>query len=58
MSPNLTVVEHRLGHSNIATTVDAYGHMVPSVDVALADGLSAPFAAKPAPAANNVTELR
>jgi len=55
VSPNLATVMHRLGHGSIAITVDTYGHMVPSVDAALADGLSALFTA---PAPSNVTPLR
>lgn len=38
----------RLGHEDIGTTVNTYGHLVPSVDAPLADGLSALFTAKPA----------
>jgi integrase len=56
VSPNLTTVMHRLGHSSIQVTVDTYGHLIPSVDAALADGLSALFEA--APPASNVSQLR
>lgn len=56
VAPNLHVVKERLGHEDIRTTVNTYGHLVPSVDAALADGLSALFSA--APPASNVTELR
>jgi hypothetical protein len=34
------VVKERLGHTSIRTTVDEYGHLLPSVDAALADGLA------------------
>jgi integrase len=40
-SPNLSLVKERLGHENIATTVDLYGKRVPSVDAALADAVGA-----------------
>jgi hypothetical protein len=48
----------RLGHEDIRTTVNTYGHMVPSVDAALADGLAALFDAAAQPAAGKVVELR
>jgi integrase len=38
-SPSLHVVKERLGHKGIRTTINIYGHMPPSVDVALADAL-------------------
>lgn len=38
---NLATVKERLGHENIATTVDLYGKRVPSVDAALADAVGA-----------------
>jgi hypothetical protein len=34
-----------LGHEDIRTTINTYGHLLPSVDAALADGLSALFEA-------------
>jgi len=40
-NPNLALVKERLGHENIATTVDLYGKRVPSVDAALADAVGA-----------------
>jgi len=40
-NPNLMLVKERLGHENIATTVDLYGKRVPSVDAALADAVGA-----------------
>jgi integrase len=50
--PNLALVKERLGHENIATTVDLYGKRVPSVDAALADAVGASiFAPTTAPAA-------
>jgi integrase len=56
VAPNLHLVKERLGHEDIRTTVSTYGHMVPSVDAALADGLGALFdsAASAAPASNVV----
>jgi integrase len=45
VAPNLHVVKERLGHDDIRTTVNVYGHLLPSVDAALADGLGALYAA-------------
>jgi integrase len=42
-TPNLHVVKERLGHDDIKTTVNRYGHLLPSVDEALADALGAMF---------------
>lgn len=53
---NLATVKERLGHENIATTVDLYGKRVPSVDAALADAVGASIFETPAP--DNVTPLR
>jgi integrase len=53
-NPNLTLVKERLGHENIATTIDLYGKRVPSVDAALADAVGASIFA----AADSVTALR
>ena len=44
---NLATVKERLGHENIATTVDLYGKRVPSVDAALADAVGASIFAPP-----------
>lgn len=52
VSPNLFLVKERLGHDDIRTTINTYGHLVPSVDAALADGLAALFEAE------NVVPLR
>jgi len=52
VSPNLHVVKERLGHKDIRMTINTYGHLVPSVDRALADGLGAMFEA------DNVVPLR
>lgn len=41
VAPNLHVVKERLGHEDIRTTINVYGHLLPSVDQALADGLGA-----------------
>lgn len=45
----------RLGHSGIGITMDRYGHLLPSVDAALADALDAGHAAVPP---ENVAALR
>ncbi|MEJ7786462.1 MAG: hypothetical protein WKF96_16790 [Solirubrobacteraceae bacterium] len=54
ITPNLAAVKERLGHENIATTIDLYGKRVPSVDTALADGVGASIFA----ASNDPRELR
>jgi hypothetical protein len=41
VAPNLHVVKERLGHKDIRMTINVYGHMVPSVGRALAEGLDA-----------------
>lgn len=51
---NLHVVKERLGHDDIRTTINVYGHLLPSVDEALADGLDAMHAES---APNNVLAL-
>jgi integrase len=43
VAPNLHVVKERLGHEDIRTTINVYGHLLPSVDAALADGLGRLF---------------
>lgn len=43
VAPNLHIVMRRLGHSSITTTVDEYGHLLPDLDLALADGLEKLF---------------
>lgn len=43
VNPNLAMVQHRLGHEDIRTTINIYGHLLPSVEAALAEGLSATF---------------
>jgi hypothetical protein len=52
VSPNLHVVKERLGHKDIRMRINTYGHMVSSVDRALAGGLDAMFEA------DNVVPLR
>ena len=52
VAPNLYVVMNNLGHDDIKTTINTYGHMLPSVDAALADGLTALYEA------DNVVQLR
>lgn len=54
---NLAMVKERLGHENIATTVDLYGKRVPSVDAAIADAVGASIFGEPEPALDNVTPL-
>jgi integrase len=61
ISPNLHVVKERLGHESITTTIDTYGHLLPSTDVALMEGLSALFeqgATPPVSDSGRVTPLR
>lgn len=43
VSPNLAMVQARLGHDDIRTTINTYGHLLPSVEAALAEGLTATF---------------
>ncbi len=45
VEPYLYIVKERLGHEDIRTTINVYGHLVPSVDEALADGLGKLFVA-------------
>ena len=52
---SLHVVKERLGHDDIRTTINIYGHLLPSVDAGLADALDALHAES---AAGNVTPLR
>jgi integrase len=37
------LIQARLGHSSITTTLDRYGHLFPSVEEALADALDVTF---------------
>lgn len=55
VAPSLHIVKERLGHTSIRTTVDEYGHLLPSVDAALADGLADLFNEGAAP--DNVVPL-
>jgi integrase len=48
------LIQARLGHASITTTLDRYGHLFPSVEEALADALDAAFNETPP----NVIELR
>jgi integrase len=43
VSPNLAMVQARLGHEDIRTTINIYGHLLPSVEAALAEGLTETF---------------
>jgi integrase len=38
------LIQARLGHSSITTTLDRYGHLFPSVEAALAEALDLTFA--------------
>lgn len=40
------VIQKRMGHASIRTTMDVYGHLLPSADEAVADGLGTLFAAE------------
>jgi integrase len=53
VQPNLAMVQARLGHEDIRTTINVYGHLLPSVEAALSEGLTATFNE-----ASNVTALR
>lgn len=41
------IIQKRLGHANIATTMDVYGHLLPSADAGVAAGLDRMWAAGP-----------
>lgn len=43
VTPSLHLVKERLGHEDIRTTINTYGHMLPSVEEGLNDGLAALF---------------
>jgi integrase len=43
VSSNLAMVQARLGHEDIRTTINIYGHLLPSVEAALSEGLTATF---------------
>ncbi len=47
-------IQVRLGHSSISITMDRYGHLLPSVDDALAGALDATHAAAALPVAEVV----
>jgi integrase len=57
ISPNLHVVKERLGHESITTTIDTYGHLIPSADAALMEGLGQMFLEAEQPPASNVRPL-
>lgn len=54
---NLHVVKERLGHRDIRTTINTYGHLLPSVDAALADALGAMWDATDDAPISNVIPL-
>jgi hypothetical protein len=55
-------IMERLGHSSITVTLDTYGHLLPGLDEALAEGLDATLRAAQTgrlrDGANDVTPLR
>lgn len=53
VQPKLAMVQARLGHQDIRTTINVYGHLLPSVEAALSEGLTARFNE-----ASKVTALR
>jgi hypothetical protein len=55
VQPNLAMVQARLGHEDIRTTINVYGHLLPSVEAALSEGLTATFNEANPP--DNVTRL-
>jgi integrase len=57
VEPNLAMVQKRLGHEDIRTTINVYGHLLPSVEAALAEGLGATFE-QAANLPDNVKRLR
>lgn len=44
---SLPVIQARLGHENISTTIDTYGHLMPDLQKAAADAAGQVFAAAP-----------
>ncbi len=57
VTPSLHLVKERLGHEDIRTTINTYGHLLPSVEEGLNDGLAALFAGADTTAPDNVVEL-
>jgi integrase len=49
------IIQERLGHSSITTTMNRYGHLFDGLDATLIDGLDAAHAAATPP--DNVAEL-
>jgi integrase len=47
----LPVIQHRLGHEKITTTIDTYGHLMPDLHVAAAEITSRAFSSVAAPLA-------
>lgn len=45
----LPVIQARLGHEKITTTIDTYGHLLPDLQRAAADAASQVFASRPPP---------
>ena len=51
-------IQERMGHASITITLDRYGHLFPSLGVAVADGLDETYrAAQAAPAPPNVARI-
>jgi integrase len=50
-------IQERMGHSSITVTLDRYGHLFPSLGVAVADGLEATYRAALTPVPSKVTRL-
>lgn len=56
VTPSLHLVKERLGHEDIRTTINTYGHLLPSVEEGLNDGLAALFAAADTSAPDTTTD--
>jgi integrase len=58
LGAHLKAIQERLvGHSSITITMDRYGHLLPSLDDALTDGLDEAFHAATAEPPGEVVEL-
>jgi integrase len=57
VQPNLAMVQARLGHEDIRTTINVYGHLLPSIEAALSDGLTVTFNEASTPP-DNIKRLR
>lgn len=52
---SLPVIQARLGHENISTTIDTYGHLMPDLQKAAADAASQVFGRAPKPGPKELT---